>query len=298
VTGTTHQLRRLALAAIASALAVSLAAAPPSAAKKKSAKLRVATASEVALGAQDPVAAVATCPKGTKVVSGGFATSTPALGSHWLNVHESQRISARAWRVSGVEIYAGSDKLTAYAYCDATTPKIKARSNTAVMPPIPGSGSVVQASCPEGTKALSGGFVSEPGTPTDLAMVSRSIRAGGTRWVVDATNVGAVPGGRNLTAQVYCAEVGKITKLFEDAAVVGPQGSLFTATTPKCPKKSTSRGGGFATSTPTGGLTNAAIVYESRRARFSRFGGATWSSSASAASATTSITLITDSYCR
>lgn len=275
---------------MAAMVALALLASPAEAAKKGGAKLRTASASEVALGVGDPVAAVATCPKGTKVISGGFTTTAPALGSHWLNVYESQRISARAWRVAGVEIYAGTDTLTTYAYCDATTPKLKVRSATAAIPPIPGSGGVVQAFCPAGTKALSGGFATEPGALADLAMITRSIRAGGERWVVDATNLG--PGARNLTAQAYCADVGKVAKLFEDAAVVGPQGSLFTATTPKCPKKTTARGGGFATSTPVGGLTNAAIVYESRRT------SATWSTSASAASGTTSITLITDSYCR
>jgi hypothetical protein len=52
------------------------------------------------------------------------------------------------------------------------------------------------------------------------------------------------------------------------------------------------RGGGFATSTPVAGLTNAALVYETRRA------GAVWSSSAAASSGTTSITLQTGAYCR
>lgn len=291
--GSSQELRRLGPAAAAAALVLALAFAPAAAAKKKpSAKLRTASATAVALGSGDPAVAVAKCPKGTRVISGGFATTAPALGSHWLAIHESQRISAKAWRVSAVEIYAGTDTLTAYAYCDGTTPKLKPHSATAVIPPIPGTGSVVQASCPAGTKALSGGFATEPGSAPDVALVSRSIRAGGDRWVVDATNVGAVPGGRSLTAQVYCAAVGKVTKLYEDAAVFGPAGSLYTATTPKCPKKRTARGGGYATSTPEFGLTNAALVYENRRA------GAAWTSSAAAATNTTSITLVTDSYCR
>ena len=62
--------------------AVALLAAPSAAlgAKKKGGdKLRTDTASATAAGAFDPVAATATCPKGTRVVSGGYTTSAPSM---------------------------------------------------------------------------------------------------------------------------------------------------------------------------------------------------------------------------
>ena len=273
--------------------AVALLAAPSAAlgAKKKGGdKLRTDTASATAAGAFDPVAATATCPKGTRVVSGGYTTSAPSMPNHWLNVSESQRVGERAWRVAGAEHFAGVDTLTAYAYCQAFRGKITTRSAQIAMPGTADASAVVQASCPSGTRAISGGFATELSTASDSSYVSRAIAAGGNRWVVDATRL-AGSAARTLHAHAYCADVG-VKKRFEDAAVTGPLGSAHTATTPACPKGTTARGGGFATSTPVGGLLDAALVYESRRV------GASWTATAAPSSGGTSITLVTDAYCR
>jgi hypothetical protein len=284
---------RFVTVAIAIAGIAALIAAPATAAKKEpgGAKLKTATASATASGAFDVATATASCPGGTKVIGGGYTSSAPSPPNHWLNVFESQRAGGRGWRVSGAEYFpAGSDTLTAYAYCQAFKGKIKALPQQATIPTTADQGTVVQASCPGGTKAISGGFSTEAPNASDSSYVSRSIAAGGDRWVVDATRLTGAA-GRSLFSYVYCAVVDKIKQRSEDAAVVGPVGSRNTATTPACPKKTTARSGGFATSTPVGGLLNAALVYESRRA------GAAWSASAAASSATTSITLLTGAYC-
>jgi hypothetical protein len=283
--------RRAAILAVASATALGLFVAPASAAKKGAAKLRTASAEASASGVFDVATATAVCPKGTKVLGGGYASSQPSVGSHWLNVFESQRSGARGWSVSGAEYFAGGDTLTAYAYCAPLNVKIRARSAQVALPTTAGAGTVVQALCPKGHIALSGGFLTEAATTTDSSLVSRSIGASRSRWVVDATRLTGTA-ARTLTAHVYCAPKAKLATRFEDAAVGGPLGSTHTAVTPGCPKGTGLTGGGFATSTPVGGLLNAALVYATKRA------GSGWSSSATPSSATTSITLVTNAYCR
>lgn len=281
----------LAIASLATALSLAPAASPAQGKKGGGAKLKTATGTATALGAFDPATAVASCPAGTKVVAGGYSTSVPSMGSHWLNVNESQRLTQRSWQVSGVEYFSGTDTLTAYAYCQALKGKVESRSAQVALPATAGAGAVVQATCPKGTKAISGGFAIEAANASDSSYVSRSIAAGGNRWVVDATRLTGAA-GRSLIANVYCAEVEKQKTRSQSAAVLGPLGSQYTATTGACPKKLSTRGGGFATSTPVGGLMNAALVYENRRA------GAGWSASATPSSAGTSITLLTNAYCR
>ncbi len=159
------------------------------------------------------------------------------------------------------------------------------------IPATEDSGTVVQALCPNRTTALSGGFSTEPANASDSSLISRSVGVSASRWVVDATRL-AGAGGRTLSAHVYCAPKAKLSTRFEDAAVTGPLGSTHTATSPGCPKGTGLTGGGFATSSPVGGLLNAALVYETKRA------GSGWTSSATPSSGTTSITLVTNAYCR
>ena len=284
-------MRRAAILAVASVAALALPATPAAGAKKGGAKLRTATATASASGAFDLATAVAVCPKGTKVLGGGYTTSLPAVGSHWLNVHASQRSGGRGWRVSGVEYFAGSDTLTAYAYCAPLDIKIKARTGQVAIPTTAGSGTAVQALCPNRTTALSGGFSTDPATASDSSLISRSVGVSASRWVVDATRLTGAA-GRTLSAHVYCAPKAKLRTRFEDTAVAGPLGSTHTATSPGCPKGTGLTGGGFATSSPVGGLLNAALVYETKRA------GSGWTSSATPSSGTTSITLVTNAYCR
>jgi hypothetical protein len=289
--GTPGWHRRLAIAATLAAL-VGLAAAPGAIAKKKgSGKLRTATASTTVSGAFSLASATARCPAGTRVLGGGYTTSVPSPPSHWLDVYESRRAGARGWRVSGSEYFAGSDTLRAYAYCAAIRAKIRARSKRVAIPATADATTVVQALCPKRNIAFSGGFSTEPANATDSSFITGSVGAGKTRWVVDATRLTGVA-GRSLSAYAYCAPRAKLRTRFEDAAVVAPLGSTHTATSPRCPKGSGLTGGGFATSTPVGGLLNSALVYETRRA------GSRWSASATPSSAATSITLVTNAYCR
>ena len=284
-------MRRAAILAVAIAAAFALSATPATGAKKGGSKLRTGIARASASGPFDFASATAVCPKGTKVLGGGYSTSVPSVGSHWLNVFESQRSGARAWSVSGAQYYAGSDAFSAFAYCAPLNVKIRARSAQVAMPATAGAGAVVQALCPKGNIALSGGFLTQAANATDSSLVTRSIGASRTSWVVDATRLtGATP--RTLTAHVYCAPKAKLATRFDGIAVTGPLGSTYDAVTPGCPKGTGLTGGGFATSTPVGGLLNSALVYETRRS------GSGWTSTATPSSDTTSMTLVTNAYCR
>jgi hypothetical protein len=292
--GTGRLLRITALLAAALALTVPSAEAAKG---KGGAKLKTATATASAAGLFSVASATARCPAKTVAVAGGYSTSVPALPpaatSHWLNVYESQRIGQAKWRVSAAEHFpsAAADTLSAYVYCEALKAKVKTGSATIALPAIANTGTTAFATCPNGTKPLSGGFVTPVPTAAGESYVSRSIAGNGVGWVVDVTRLAGAD-ARNLVAIAYCAKVGAVKTRSASATVLGPANSTGVALTGSCPKGSSARGGGFATSTPVGGLLSTALVYETRRA------GKAWSSAASASGAATSSTLVTNAYCR
>jgi hypothetical protein len=291
--GTSRALRVVVIAAAVMALPLSGAEA---AKKKKPAKLQVGTFATSVVGSPNVATGTATCPGKTRAVAGGYTTSAPSMAAgnpHWLNVYESQKIGQREWRVSGAEHFPApaTDSLIVYVYCEAMKAKVKTASSTVALPTTDGLGATALASCPKGTKSISGGFSSPPFDGVNESYVSRSIAANATGWVVDATNVSGAS-ARTFKAIAYCADVRKMKGRTASAAILGPQNSARTATTPKCQKGLSLRGGGFATSTPVGGLLATALVYETKVA------GGSWSSSAAASGDTTKSTLVTNAYCR
>jgi hypothetical protein len=263
-------------------------------AAKKPQRLKQAGATASATGSFNIAQATATCPARTHAVGGGYVTSIPSIPNHWLNVYESQRISRKQWRVSGVEYFPApaTDSLVAYAYCESVKRKvITARTSVPLTSTLHGTSSVL-ALCPAGTRSLSGGFSTPASTSAAASYVSRSTAAGGNGWVVDATNLNGTS-ARTVVSSVYCVKAGAHKLRFGDVAVVGSANAVgFNAMTPPCPKGTIVRGGGFATSTPVGGLQATALVYASRRA------GSTWLSSASTSGNATSSTLVSTAICR
>ncbi len=283
----------------AAAAVLALAAPGASAAKGKGGakKLKQATATATASGSYSVASATARCPRKTTAVAGGYVTSEPVLPPaavpHWLNVYESRRIGRKKWRVSGVEHFPApaADTLRAYVYCEAIRAKIKTASRATPISAVVNSGATTFATCPKRSKPLSGGFVTPAPTATGESFVSRSIAGNGVGWVVDATRLGGADPG-NLVAIAYCAKVGRITTRPVSQPVLGSASSYFVALTGPCPKGKLPRGGGFATSTPVGGLLSSALVYQTRRARRA------WSNAAAASGPTASSTLVTNAYCR
>ena len=278
----------LALGAIAA-----VAFAAPASGAKGGKGLREASASTTVTGAFNVAAATATCPAKTKAVAGGYTTTLPSIPGHWLNVFESQRVGQNQWRVSGVEFFPApaADSLTAYAYCEPLRAKVKAVPVSVPLTTTAHGSTSVLALCPKGTRALSGGFLTPASNGTDASYVSRSTVVGQNGWVVDTTNLAGVS-ARTIFGFVYCARIGKAPQRSASVPVLGPANSFRSVVTSACPGKKTARGGGFATSTPVGGLLGTALVYETKRI------GDSWTTSASASGNTTSSTMVGTSLCR
>jgi hypothetical protein len=273
------------------AIAALLFAVPASGAKGGKG-LRQASATATATGAFGVGTATARCPGKTKAVAGGYTTTLPSIPSHWLNVHESQRIGQNQWRVSGAEYFPfASDALTAYVYCEPLKTRVRSVSVNAPLTTTAHTSTSVLALCPSGTRALSGGFITPASNGADASYVSRSTVVGQKGWVVDTTNLAGVT-ARTIFGYVYCARVRKALQRTASTPVLGPANSFRTVITPACPANTTSRGGGFATSAPVGGLAGTALVYETKRA------GNSWTTSASASSNSTSSTMVGTSICR
>jgi hypothetical protein len=214
----------------------------------------------------EPSSATATCPKGTKVVGGGFLT--PAAPNVLMAIEQSFRSSPRSWTVVGNAI-AGTSAVTAYGYCRKTPGKIKeviTSTFTGGFFLAEGSASVA---CPRNTRVISGGFELTRGPgPADLATARASISSGNS-WLVSAWSATEAPQG--VIVYGYCAEEARTKAKRRTVSGVVPidgAGSVASRGCPK-PKRGQRRKrmgtGGFSSSLPT---TETAImlITESRLA--------------------------------
>lgn len=163
--------------------AAALCAVAPATSAASSPKLRGAKASAVLGGPVGTMArAVAVCPKGTNVLSGGWRTRSPNGGA--VSVEESLRQGKRSWRVSGhIAVPSSIDKphkLIARATCRAGKVPTSVREFTQQ---TAGGGLFgtweLEAGCPAGRYAVAGGFATS--LPAGGA-VTGSYRTGLTRW--------------------------------------------------------------------------------------------------------------------
>ena len=144
-------------------------------------------------------AATATCPAGTVVVGGGFNTRA---FPHFEDVKGMERVTARTWRVTILNITGGGTTIMAIAYCAHGAVPIM-RAHALKIPS--GGGGTVRARCPAGTQLLFGGEVaSAPGVGVKVAHVFpfNFSAESKTRWAVAAGNGGGAAG--TLTALAYC----------------------------------------------------------------------------------------------
>ena len=171
--------RRISTAVVL--LGVALVAAPPASAASTPG-LRGAKATAILDGPVGTMArAVAVCPKGTSVISGGWRTRSPKENGA-VSVEESLRQGSRSWRVQGHIAVAGDTstrhKLIASATC-APGKAPKAVREFVQQTAGAGTGTVeLEASCPAGRFAVGGGFA----TSLPTGAVTGSYRIGGTRW--------------------------------------------------------------------------------------------------------------------
>ena len=288
-------------AAVAAIAALSVAAAPAQAQKPKpigGGKLFTETATATPVATNQIASATAECPAKTKAVAGGYATTPPFIGTppsaHYLDVYESQMIGNDQWRVSAVQYQGSFDSLTTYVYCQ-TRKALASESSTVLLPSALHGASEGEVAC-DGGKVLSGGFLTEPPSQTNASVVTASHRASKSSWAAAATRIEPQPpipaGPQTLTVFAYCAKVGAIKQRTQTVSVVGPTGASHKATPRSCQKQTKPRSGGFAVPHLTTGLTNSAVVHETR------FVGKRWIASASATGNATGSTLTSFQYCR
>lgn len=296
-----HRRRSARIAiAIAAIGALSLAAAPANAAKKVkgAGKIKTVTsAPATATSGGQLVGTSAVCPKGRKLVGGGFTTTPPlfsGLQTRWLAIYENGAIGPREWSVSGsmVSLAAGtSDTLTAYAYCQRLKAGLTFRERDVTLTTTPAGATGAAVTCPKGTKVLAGGWLMNPANFTDAAFVTRSARSGARSWEVSATRIMGAD-EILLVTQAHCAKVGKVKERSGTAQVTGPAGSSSSAVSESCPKKTTAKAGGFSTPQLPTGLANAAVVYDTRRT------GKTWTTAAISHSDASATSVTSHGYCR
>jgi hypothetical protein len=171
---------------------------------------QVTAAASATVGANEPGTATATCPTGYRAVSGGFDSPNFDVngGGHVLTL-TSMRVGDNAWQVSGVNPDFGGGvtpgQLVAYAYCLKGRPAITTVSTdaTATLTDLVN----VDAVCPAGTRALSGGFdghitvdqngLNAAGTINSYRLSARS------GWRATATNTGSDQPAK-VTSYAYC----------------------------------------------------------------------------------------------
>jgi hypothetical protein len=143
-------------------------------------------------------AVTATCPAGTVVVGGGFATSPHSF----VAIKDLERFGADRWRVFAERFYGRRRTiLTAIAYCGAGPAPSLADSRAALR----GNRPTTVATCPAGRSLVFGGVRittahPKPGS-TDLAAATVLKAPTATSWRVAGLSGGGV--GR-LTALAYC----------------------------------------------------------------------------------------------
>jgi hypothetical protein len=176
----------------------------------------------------DYYSGTAECPKGKHVVSGGF--TTPERGFALTN----RAVSDREWTV-----VADSDSLTVFAYCSAKI-NVAAETKDIAIDPKSGAQHTATARCGRGRTALAGGWDFEDQVANTPVFKSR--RVSERAWSVTAFN----GGNEEMTAIVYCANVGDTAIRSKRSARVPPEGD--GRVTARCHKGEELLGGGFSTS--------------------------------------------------
>lgn len=188
--------------------ALALAVSPGSAlAKKKHKKPKglgpvvTATATGNTVSSQGNVStATATCPSGKQAVGGGF--SVPLTLTNKLFVTSSFRSAPNAWTIAARNAN-GSGAATAFAYCRNANHAVTDATSSGT---VPSGGSQVgdaTASCPTGTRLISGGFEITNGASSNYAVPALSLAINtNPQWLVQAVN--NTTGAHPFTVHAYC----------------------------------------------------------------------------------------------
>ena len=214
--------------------------------KPKSGKVFAVPATTSVPGTQFAVgSAIARCPKGSHVISGGWQVTASGVVPFTFSIFESLRIDNRSWKVVGIQPTSSPPavKLIGYAYCRRVGPVPSLVTES--MQVTPASRGTVLASCPNGSKATAGGFRDQMDIAGDrILLPTESRRTSARGWNVG----GEAQGGADakLDALAYCTP--KVKKLgVRSASVPGPTTPAFLADARAglCPKATGALSGGF-----------------------------------------------------
>jgi hypothetical protein len=164
------------------------------------------------LGPGSPGSATAGCGNRSRVVGGGFGTQgfSRQNGPAVITL-TSRRVGLRDWRVEGINIGGDGNSgggrpgtLIAYAYCQRHAPRLATESRRAE---VSGTNvTTVQAKCPPGARAYSGGFDGDirlTANPSASGATTSKRADHGRAWRVDAVNVFDVTKA-HVTSYAYC----------------------------------------------------------------------------------------------
>ena len=163
---------------------------------------RSAPHATVFLKSGETKSAIARCPKGEVLVSGGFQrTNFVRHGGDYIT--ESRALGPRAWKVTGRSFGLFGGELSAIAYCDRSKRPLLTEVKASVPVGDHQLGRVTTPRCPKGGKLTLGGFATEGSTN---AFIADGIINKNNSFTASAFGYfGAAP---SLTAYGYCMKPG------------------------------------------------------------------------------------------
>lgn len=241
--------------------------------------------------AQQTGSATANCKPGQVALAAGFAApgwdpSTASGGP--VARFGSMPAGTRGVKTTGFNFgETETHELESFAYCGKRARPPQTRSKRVEV--APGTLGSVTAKCPQGSRAISGGFATNRGV---ITLTSK--RAGSSGWEVAGFNIddSGNPGGAWLAAYAFCKTPGPAIVTESRAATVG---TGFLNSTVRCPDNGKALAGGFdGHISGLGGQLTAAGALDSKRTA----DGHAWTTSSLSVSAPTLATITTYAYCR
>lgn len=192
----------------------------------------------------------ASCPKGKKLVTAGFGTTTNKTVGEV--VTEMNPLSATKIRTGAFNLSPLQGRLRATAYC-AKTKKTKLTRVVGTVQSAPGAAFTVQTKCPKGTSVRIDGFAVAASAPGIYSTLN-SMKLESPRVLVVkaspppvAVRAGTPRGGTinpgSVSAVAICGKGPKLTKVAKSVPIAQ---SAKTTATANCPDRKHLAFGGFA----------------------------------------------------
>jgi hypothetical protein len=161
----------------------------------------------VFVGPGETRTAFATCPRGTRLLAGGFQrTNFVSRGGNFIT--ESRAASGRAWLVSGSAFGNFGGELTAIAYCIRSARQLVSEVSSVSPLPRGEQATATTPPCPRGSRLVSGGFST---SPSGSSLVASAYFNPNGSWSSTAFN--RFGPSATLTANGYCMRASLIRRM-------------------------------------------------------------------------------------